>query len=256
MKCKFNFCAGAEIVQTDRDIAVEFYTTHWSVVLLAGQTTSPESSAALEKLCRAYWTPVYFFARRKGYGDADAKDLTQQFFTRLLARNDFAGLDASKGKFRTFLLAAFMHFLANEFDRASALKRGGGQIALPLDDLSDEQLAQFSSAENFPPAQLFDKNWALAVLAQSLANLKAEMARAGKSPHFDALKVFLTADGVAADYAGVAQKLGVATNSVPVLVHRLRQRFRELVRVELAQTVATPSDLDEEMRHLFAVLNQ
>ena len=253
----FIFCVGLKIGQTVRGkSAVEFNTTHWSVVLLAGQTASPESSAALEKLCRAYWPPVYFFARRKGYGDADAKDLTQQFFSRLLARNDFAGLDASKGKFRTFLLAAFTHFLANEFDRASALKRGGGQTALPLDDLSDEQLAQFSCAENFPPAKMFDKNWALSVLAQSLVKLKAEMARAGKSPHFDTLKIFLTTERGAADYAAAAQKLGVAPNSVPVLVHRLRQRYRELVRAELAQTVATPSDLAEEMRHLFAVLNQ
>ena len=256
MKCEYNFCAGAEIVQTDRDIAVEFYTTHWSVVLLAGQTTSPESSDALEKLCRAYWTPVYFFARRKGYGDADAKDFTQQFFSLLLARNDFAGLDATKGKFRTFLLAAFTHFLANEHDRASALKRGGGQTALPLDDLSDEHLAQFSSADNVPPAKIFDKNWALTVVERSLAGLKAEMTQADKEAHFRWLKSFLTTEGSAADYGEVAQKLGVATNSVPVLVHRLRQRYRELVRAELAQTVATPSDLDDEMRHLFAVLNE
>jgi DNA-directed RNA polymerase specialized sigma24 family protein len=243
------------MVQTDRKIAVEFNTTHWSMVLLAGQTASLESSAALEKLCQAYWPPVYFFARRKGYGDADAKDLTQQFFSRLLARNDFAGLDASKGKFRTFLLAAFTNFLANEHDRASALKRGGGQIALPLDDLSDEQLARFSATENSPPAKMFDKNWALTVLGQSLSRLKADMNQAGKEAQFQSLKVFLTTGGDTADYAGAAQKLGIAPNSVPVLVHRLRQRYRELVRAELAQTVATPSDLDEEMRHLFAVLN-
>lgn len=225
-------------------------------MLLAGQEHSPERAAALEKLCRAYWPPVYFFARRKGYGDADAKDFTQQFFSLLLARNDFAGLDASKGKFRTFLLAAFSHFLANEHDRASALKRGGGQIALPLDELTDEQMAQFSSAENCPPAQMFDKNWALAVLGQSLLRLKAEMTQAGKDQQFHLLKTFLTAEGGAADYAATAQQLGVAPASVPVLVHRLRQRYREIVRAELAQTVATPSDLDEEMRHLFAVLNQ
>jgi DNA-directed RNA polymerase specialized sigma24 family protein len=236
--------------------AAQFTTTHWSVVMLAGQTGSPESAAALEKLCRLYWPPVYFFARRKGYGDADAKDLTQQFFSLLLTRNDFAGLDATKGKLRTFLLAAFTHFLANEHDRAGALKRGGGQIALPLDDLTDEQMAQFSSAEHFPPAKLFDKNWALTMLGQSLMRLKMEMTQAGKEPQFHLLKAFLTTEGGAADYAEAAQKLGVAPNSVPVLVHRLRQRFRELVRAELAQTVATPSDLDEEMRHLFDVLNE
>ena len=233
----------------------QFNTTHWSVVLLAGEPRSPDNTAALEKLCRAYWPPVYFFARRKGYGDADAKDFTQQFFSRLLARNDFAGLDAQKGKFRTFLLAAFTHFLANEHDRASALKRGGGKSILPLDELTDEQFAQFAAAENVPPAKSFDKHWALAVLAQSLARLKTETVSAGKSSQFDLLKLFLTAEGAADDYAEIAQKLGVAPASVPVLVHRLRLRYRELVRAELAQTVATPGDLEEEMRHLFAVLN-
>ena len=237
-------------------MALEFNTTHWSVVRLAGQTALPESTAALEQLCRAYWPPVYFFARRKGHGDADAKDLAQQFFARLLARNDFAGLDAAKGKFRTFLLAAFTHFLANEHDRASALKRGGGQVALPLDDLTDQQLAQFSCAGQVAPGKLFDRNWALAVLTQSLARLKTEMAEAGKAPQFGLLKSFLTVEGNAADYAAVAQQLGVAPGSVPVLVHRLRQRYRETVRAELAQTVASPTDLEEEMRHLFAVLNQ
>jgi DNA-directed RNA polymerase specialized sigma24 family protein len=235
---------------------VEFNTTHWSVVVLAGQTASPQSAAALEKLCRAYWPPVYFFARRKGHGDADAKDLTQQFFSLLLARNDFAGLDASKGKFRTFLLAAFTHFLANEYDRARAIKRGGGQVALALDDLTDQQLAQFSSAENAAPGKLFDRNWALTVLGQTLSRLKMEMAATGKERQFQLLKHFLTAEGAAAEYAAAAQKLGVAPNSVPVLVHRLRQRYRALVRAELAQTVATPLELDEEMRHLFVVLNQ
>ncbi len=233
-----------------------FHTTHWSVVRLAGQSPSPDSTAALEKLCRAYWTPVYFFARRKGCSDADAKDFTQQFFSLLLARNDFAGLNAAKGKFRTFLLAAFTHFLANEHDRVRALKRGGGQIALPLDELTDQQLARCSAVENLPPAQLFDRTWALAVLSRALGHLKSEMQTAGKLPQFAALKTFLTADGNAARYADAAKQIDVAPGSVPVLVHRLRQRYRELVRAELAQTVATPSDLDEEMRHLFAVLNQ
>jgi DNA-directed RNA polymerase specialized sigma24 family protein len=234
---------------------MEFQTTHWSVVLLAGREHSPERAAALEKLCRAYWPPVYFFARRRGHGDADAKDFTQQFFSLLLARNDFAGLEASKGKFRTFLLAAFTHFLSNEYDRAAALKRGGGRLVLPLDDLSDEQLAQSCATETCSPAKSFDRHWAQAVLAQSYARLKTEMEQEGKAPQFDALRIFLTADGNAESYAGAAQQIGVAPNSVPVLVHRLRQRYREVVRAELAQTVATPSDLEEEMRHLFEVLN-
>ena len=233
----------------------QFNTTHWSVVLLAGQSASQARTDALEKLCRAYWPPVYFFARRKGYNDADAKDFTQQFFSLLLARNDFAGLDASKGKFRSFLLAAFTHFLANEHDRARALKRGGGKLTLPLDDLTDAQVAQFACTENIPAAKLFDKNWALTVLSQTLARLNLEMQTAGKTNQFETLKPFLVMEGVAAEYATVAQKLGVTANSVPVMVHRLRQRYRELVRTELAQTVATPTDLEEELRHLFAVLN-
>lgn len=224
-------------------------------MLLAGQEHAPERAAALEKLCRTYWLPVYFFARSRGSGDADAKDLTQHFFALLLARNDFAGVDPGKGKFRTFLLAAFTHFLANEQDRVRALKRGGGQVALPLDDLTDEQLARFAAASDFQPARRFDENWAHAVLAESLAKLQAEMAEAGKAAQFDVLKVFLTTDGTAAAYTGAAQALGLATNSVPVLVHRLRQRYRAEVRAEVAQTVATPSDLEEEMRHLFDVLN-
>jgi DNA-directed RNA polymerase specialized sigma24 family protein len=226
------------------------------VVLLAGNAPVPERARALERLCLAYWPPVYFFARSRGYSDADAKDHTQQFFSLLLARNDFAGLNASKGKFRTFLLAAFTHFLANEYDRASASKRGGGRSPLPLDELTEEQLARFSGAQNISPAKLFDKSWALAVLSRSLEYLKTEMERDGKTLQFDALKTFLTADGNATTYAAAAEKIGVAPNSVPVLVHRLRQHYREAVRTELAQTVATPSDLEEEMHHLFVVLNE
>ena len=225
-------------------------------MLEAGLTQSPERVVALEKLCRRYWPPIYFFARQKGYGDADAKDFTQQFYQRLIERNDFAGLDSRKGKFRTFLLAAFSNFLANEHDRATALKRGGGQATLPLDELTDEQMGRFEAASDIPPATLFDKNWASLVLAQALTRLKLEMQQAGKDRQYDLLKIFLTTDGQSGDYANVSQKLGVAAASVPVLVHRLRLRYRELARAELAQTVSSPTDLEEEMRHLFAVLNQ
>lgn len=246
----------AAIACPPQNIGVEFQTTHWSVVLLAGQADSPAGSDALEALCRAYWAPLYFFARRKGHGDADAKDLTQQFFARLLARNDFAGLDANKGKFRTFLLAAFTYFLANDYDRSRALKRGGGQKVLPLDDLTDQQLAQCADGRQETPGQLFDRNWARTVLMHALTRLKAGMAADGKAQQFELLKPFLTMEGNAAAYATVAPQLGVAPNSVAVLVGRLRQRFRETVRAELKQTVATPWDLEEEMRHLFAALNE
>jgi DNA-directed RNA polymerase specialized sigma24 family protein len=232
-----------------------FNTTHWSVVLNAGKIHSPQTAEALEKLCRAYWQPLYFFARRKGRNDADAKDSTQQFFSTLLQRNDFAGLDPGQGRFRTFLLVSFTNFLANEYDRANALKRGGGQTVVSLDVLSEDQIGQFESSPNALPGPAFDRHWATSVLAQALARLKSEFSTCQKSLQFELLKPYLTAEGAAADYAGMAEKLGVAPASVPVLVHRFRQRYRELVREEVAQTLSSPTELEAEMRHLFEVLN-
>jgi DNA-directed RNA polymerase specialized sigma24 family protein len=236
-------------------ISGRFNTTHWSVVLRAGQSDSQQTIEALERLCRAYWQPIYFFARRKGRNDADAKDLTQQFFSMLLQRNDFAGLDPARGRFRTFLLVSFTNFLANEHDRASALKRGGGKTVVSLDTLSDEQVRQFEGSPDAQPGTAFDRHWAASILAQALARLKSEFADSGKAGQFEQLRTYLTAEGAAADYAGVADKLGVAASSVPVLVHRFRQRYRELVRDEVAQTLSSPAELEAEMRHLFQVLN-
>jgi len=233
----------------------QFHTTHWSVVLLAGQQSS-ERAAALESLCGAYWLPIYGFARRRGFGEEDAKDLTQQFFSRLLERDDFAGLDPQRGKFRTFLLTAFTHFLANEFDRAKTIKRGGGKTIISFDELTSEQMGRLGPATDCPPAKAFDVQWAEAVLERALAGLKQEMLAAGKGGHFESLKKFLTADATGSEYARVAPQLSVAESSVPVLVHRLRQRYRQLARAEVAQTVSSPTELEEEMRHLFEVLNQ
>jgi RNA polymerase sigma-70 factor (ECF subfamily) len=243
----------------DNDVsrpAGQFSTTRWSVVLLAGREASPESAAALEKLCRAYWYPICVFARRRGWSEEDAKDLTQQFFARLLERNDFQGLDPRQGKFRTFLLAAFTHFLANEYDRVNALKRGGGRIIISLDQFSADELGGISSADEVSPGTLYDLGWAQAILKAALRQLKEGMVKADKQNQFDELKPFLTANAEAGEYAVAAERLGVDVSSVPVLVHRLRQRYRELVRQEVAQTVSSPLELEEEMRHLFAVLNQ
>lgn len=233
----------------------QFSTTRWSVVLLAGQEASPESAAALEKLCRAYWQPICLFARRRGWNEEDAKDLTQQFFARLLARNDFHGLDPGKGKFRTFLLAAFTHFLANARDHAAALKRGGGKV-VSLDEISSGEIAELPLAPELPPAALYDLHWAKTVLQTALRRLQEEMLQAGKQVQFGELKPFLTANASAGEYAAVAVRLGMETSSVPVLVYRLRQRYRDLARNEVAQTVTTPAELEEEMRYLFAVLNR
>jgi DNA-directed RNA polymerase specialized sigma24 family protein len=222
--------------------------------LLAGQVSSPNCQAALDKLCRAYWQPIFLFARRKGWSEEDAKDLTQQFFARLLERNDFGGLDPARGKFRTFLLASFTHFLANEYDRLSALKRGGGRQIFSLEEFSPDELGDLSPAAT--PGALFDLHWARTILKSALQHLKREMSDAKKAAQFETLKPFLTANAADGEYAAAAQKLGIEASSVPVFVHRLRQRFRELVREEVAQTVASPVELEEEMRHLFEVLNQ
>lgn len=234
--------------------AGQFTTTRWSVVLLAGQAVSSESQAALERLCRAYWQPVCAFARRRGRSEEDAKDLTQQFFASLLERKDFSGLDPRKGKFRTFLLSAFTHFLANEYDRATALKRGGGRVILSLDQFPPDELP--SAAQDVSPTALYDLRWAQTIVQTALKALTAEMSKTGKEAQFGALKHFLTTNAEAGEYAAVAEKIGVPGSSVPVMVHRLRQRFRELVREEVAQTVSSPIELEEEMRYLLAVLSQ
>jgi RNA polymerase sigma-70 factor (ECF subfamily) len=234
----------------------QFHTTHWSVVLLAGQHESAQSAAALEVLCRAYWKPVYVFARGRLYSEADAQDLTQHFFHNLLERNDFSGLDPGKGKFRTFLLTAFTHFLANERDRARAYKRGGGKIIVSLDELLPEELVLPETATEKTAASGFDRQWASSVVEQALGALKAELDAVGKGHQFAVLKGFLAAEAAPGDYSIAAHELGVADSSVPVLVHRMRQRYRQLVRAQVAQTVTNPAELDEEMRYLFEVLNQ
>jgi len=233
----------------------QFNTTHWSVVLLAGKGISPLSSAALEKLCRTYWHPLYAFARRKGYLEEDAKDLTQQFFAHLLERNDFESVDPHKGKFRTFLLTAFTHFLCNENDRARAAKRGGGQVIFSLDAMRSDQIEDFQVQADLAPDSFFDLRWALTVMEQALSRLRNELAAAGKGEQFEHFKKFLTEDPGEGEYASVARGLGIAAPTVAVSVHRLRNRYRELVRAEVAQTVRSPLELEEEMRHLCAVLS-
>jgi RNA polymerase sigma-70 factor (ECF subfamily) len=239
--------------------AGQFLTTRWSLVLLAGQAGeagTPDSLQALENLCRAYWQPVCLFARRKGWSEEDAKDLTQQFFVHLLTHNVFHGLDARKGKFRTFLLTAFTHFLANEHDRINALKRGGGRQIVSFDEFSADGFCDFPSMETLAPGEVFDVRWAKNILEAAFQRLKREMLAGNKSVEFETLKPFLTVSAAASDYAAAAEKLGLEAASVAVRVHRLRHHYRELVREEVAQTVTTPMELDEEMRHLFELLNQ
>jgi DNA-directed RNA polymerase specialized sigma24 family protein len=232
-----------------------FATTHWSVVLQAGGEQPALVSAALEQLCRTYWFPLYAFLRRKGLPDEDAKDLTQQFFTRLLERNDFRSMDARKGKFRTFLLTALTHFLSNERDRAQAAKRGGGKAIFSLDAIPSDQFQRIEPASDLSPDKLFDQRWAMTLLATAVARLQAEMTDAGRARQFEQLKQFLTEDPGDGEYADAARRLESTSQAVAVAVHRMRQRYRQLVRTEVAHTVSSPAEVDEEMRHLYAALN-
>ncbi|HWX19840.1 MAG TPA: sigma-70 family RNA polymerase sigma factor [Candidatus Binatia bacterium] len=234
----------------------QFNTTHWSVVLLAGQNESQQGAEALEKLCRTYWPPLYGFIRRQGYGPEDAQDLTQKFFALLLERKDFGAVDPRKGKFRTFLLTSLTHFLANERDWSKAAKRGGGQQIISLNALESEQRYGSEPSVNVSPDKLFDLRWATTVLEEALRKLQAEMTAGGKSRQFEQLKLYLTDEPGEGDYTAAGVQLAMSSQAVAVAVHRLRNRYRELVRTEVAQTVANPLETDEEMRHLHEVLTE
>lgn len=223
--------------------------------MLAGKTHSPQSAEALEKLCRTYWLPLYSFVRGKGFGPEDAQDLTQQFFLSLLARNDFSVVDPGKGKFRTFLLSSLTHFLANEWDRSRAAKRGGGKIILSLEQIKAEESCQFELSHQISPDKIFDQRWAVAVLEQALLQMETEFFEQGKQRLFEELKPFLTNDPNEGDYSAVAVRVGMSSQNIAVTVFRIRKRYGELVRSEVAHTVASPLDLEDEMRHLFRALN-
>ncbi len=234
--------------------AESFTTTHWSVVLLAGQHPAPQAAEALEKLCRTYWYPLYAYVRRKGYDAPDAQDLTQGFLMRLLEKNYLAHADPTKGKFRSFLVAGLNYFLTNEWRHRQAAKRGGGQVPISLDDDTAESRYARESVPDLTPEKLYERRWALTLLDQALVQLQAEMAAAGKARQFDQLRTFLTTEATRSDYAAVGAPLEMTAGTVAVAVHRLRQRYRELVREEIAHTVASPAEIEDEIRWLFAAV--
>ena len=232
-----------------------FDTTRWSVVAAAGDQLSPDAAAALETLCRAYWYPLYAYIRRKGLAPADAQDVTQEFFCRLIGKNHLASVDRRRGSFRSFLLASVNHLLANEWDKARALKRGGGRQVISLDaEVAEGRYVQEPAAQD-SAEKAFDRRWATTLLERALAILREEFAEEGKRAQFDLLKGFLSDVACEGDYAALAEPLGLEDGGVAVAVHRLRVRYREIVRAEIAQTVADEAELKEEMRHLFAVLD-
>jgi len=231
-----------------------FATTHWSVVLTAQRTDTTRAQAALARLCQTYWYPLYAFVRRLGHNPHDAQDLTQEFFARLLAKNYLAGVAPEKGNFRSFLLASLKHFLANEWDRAHAAKRGGGQTIISLDDTDAENRYRLEPVDNMTADKLFDRRWVMTLLEQVMARLRSEYAQNEDADLYERLKDCLGGSRASAPYARLAADLRMTEGAVKVAVHRLRARYRELLREEIAQTVTTQGEVDEEIRHLFSLL--
>lgn len=229
-------------------------TTHWSLVLAASERQSPESSAALETLCRAFWPAIFAFVRRRVQDDHAARDLTQEFFARLLEKNYLAQAREEKGRFRSFLLAALKHFLANEWDKSRAQKRGGDQHILSLDQVSAEVRWALEPVTQLTPQRAYDRRWALAVIDDVLARLREECAGMGNSADFEHLHEFLAGRAAPGAYERAAMALGVSVGAAQVRAHRLRTRYRELFRAEIAKTVADPAQVDDEIRELLAAL--
>ena len=228
-----------------------FATTHWTVVLAAGQRHTSQSDGALEELCKTYWFPLYAYVRRRGHSKADAEDLVQAFFARLLAKNFLANLDSERGKFRAFLLASLKHFLANEWDKSQAQKRGGGAVNLSLDWQTADTKFRVAATAEPSPDKAFDREWALALLARVIERLQSECVAEGKGKLFEQLKTFLMAGGGDSAQAEVAKSLGMEEGAVRVAIHRLRKRYRVLLRDEIANTLSDEVMVDEEMRALF-----
>jgi RNA polymerase sigma-70 factor (ECF subfamily) len=234
----------------------EFTTTHWSVVLKAGDGTSPLAFEALEQLCRAYWFPLYVYVRRQGLPPPDAEDLTQGFFEQLIEKEFLKDVDPHKGRFRSFLLAAMKHYVLNHRKHAGRLKRGGDQVMVPFDaDLAETRFRVEPAAES-TAERAFDRRWAMTVMERGLHRLGEEHREAGKEPLFQALKKFIAAEAAPGDYGDLAPGLGLTKNAVGVAVHRLRQRYGELIRAEIANTVAQPLEIEEEMRYLLGLLTE
>ena len=233
--------------------AGRFEVTRWSIVVAAGAANSECAHKALAHLCSSYWYPLYAFVRRNGRSVEDAQDLTQGFFARLLEKRDLAAVDRDKGKFRSFLLASMKHYLANEWDRARAQKRGGGQRLISLDAESAETRYQLEPADESSAEKIYERRWALALLDQVLGRLRDEFTRDGKERVFDELKAALTGGKI--PYAEIAARLDVKEGAVRTAIHRLRTRYRDIVRAEIAETVASPAEVDAEMQHLFAALS-
>jgi RNA polymerase sigma-70 factor (ECF subfamily) len=220
------------------------------VLAAGGKKDKTQAEQSLERLCRVYWSPLYAYVRRQGESPHDAQDLTQEFFATLLEKNFLASVDPKKGRFRSFLLASLKHFLSNERDKARAQKRGGGHSPLPLDFTGEETHLHFEAADKLTPEILFERRWATTLLEQTLARLRQEYAGQGKEPLFEQLKLTLTEGRGSVAYSALAASLNLSEAAVKMAVYRLRQRYRECLRAEIAQTVATADEIEDELRHV------
>jgi RNA polymerase sigma factor (sigma-70 family) len=233
--------------------AMSFTTTHWSVVLEA-QTESPTAQEALEKLCQIYWPPIYSFVQRKGVDPEEAKDITQEFFADLLEHRNLTAVRKEKGRFRSYLLGALKYFLADERRRAMAIKRGKGQRLIPLEALTADERNEIERADSITAEQIYDRRWASTLLERVLGLLKNEYVAAGNAALFDCLKQLLPDEPGSPSQAEIAGQLGMTANAVRQAFHRFRQRYQLLLREQIAHTVATPGDVENELRHLIAVV--
>ena len=231
-----------------------FETTHWSLVLAAGDSSDPRGRDALSQLCRAYWPPVYSYVRSRGRGAEEARDLTQGFFATLLEKGYLKDARRERGRFRSFLLASVKHYLANEWDRERAQRRGGGVELIPLDVETAESHCRLEPADRETPETVYEKRWALTVVEQVLCRLESEMERSGNAERFRRFRPMLTDEGGGTTYRELGNELGMSESAVKVAVHRLRRRFGELLRDEVAHTVDRPDQVDAEIRHLLDVM--
>ena len=224
-------------------------------MLAAGNLTSPQAEAAIEKLCRTYWLPLYGFIRRQGHDEHEAQDLTQEFFCCFLQSQALGSVDPGRGRFRSFLIAALKNFLANEWDKSNRLKRGGGREFFSWDGLEPEEQYRLEPMDESSPERMFDRQWAQMLVSTTLAKLRLECGDEGAERRFEALKGFLSGNPDGVSYAETARQLGLSESAVRSAIHRLRQRFAELFRAQVAETVTSPEAAEAEIRHLFAALS-
>ena len=230
-----------------------FETTRWSLVAAAASEHSQVANEALNDLCRAYWRPIYSEIRRRGHGAVDAQDLAQEFFARMLRRDAFGKADREKGRFRTYLLGSLDYFLVDDWRGKNAIKRGGGAVMVTFVDGEGETWFQQQPAYGSTPAEMFDQNWAVALMDRALKSLREEYQTTGREDVFIAVERFLTADSGEEGYAGVCGQIGLTPQAFAVAVHRVRRRFRHCVRQQIEITVADPSEVEAEMKHLFGL---